>query len=219
MEYDEGKNSRAWKDYYKSLRDGLANTEQDSAAFFVWRACKEAHKELFEKKPVPRLSTKGGIKKRHRQDPKDQSDIVSPKSQNNPLDFLDESDYAGFLRDYKRKADKALRVWPVAEKLRSSRLYERPTMGKDRTLYLPQLRWCTRESLRIETMRNIISGTSEFATMEQDYSSLCDDFDFFQEDLDRAKQEVNTNKDQIINNAIQSARGILRTYSRRSPYD
>lgn len=86
--------------------------------------------------------------------------------------------------------------------------YMKPSVGKNNVLSVPEIRWCIREGIRIEAMRNIIytnEGTDEFNRMVNDYNYRCGNYRYSRGSQKRAERDVETYRSQIVFEAIRVA--------------
>ena len=93
--------------------------------------------------------------------------------------------------------------------------FEKPQMGEKQVLYTPQIRWCLREEIRIEAIRNLVKAKSmveEFNRKVENYNNRCSSFRYRKGTLARAKREVQLYRDQIVSNAIKDAGKLGRKY-------
>jgi len=89
--------------------------------------------------------------------------------------------------------------------------YNKPPLGSNNILSVSQIRWCTREIMRIDAMRNIFDtngGIDEFNRIVNDYNSRCSNYRYRQGDLSRAEREVEKFRVTIVSEAKQEARSI-----------
>ena len=71
--------------------------------------------------------------------------------------------------------------------------FVKPAVGKDRSLGMPELRWCVRQDYAIEFRRKAADTNDEvnrFNAMVEDYNSRCGSFRYREGDLERARQDV-----------------------------
>jgi len=112
--------------------------------------------------------------------------------------------------------------------------YEKPSVGTDNILSVPQICWCVRENIRIETTRDFISSKRDLVSskdaadefnrmvknynrMVNDYNSRCGSYRYSPGSLERAQQEVEANRRQIVAKAVSDAGNLGRTYQSRMP--
>lgn len=101
--------------------------------------------------------------------------------------------------------------------------YIKPPVGTDNVLSEPQIRWCLREGIRIDAMRDVFNtseGIDKFNRIVDDYNRRCSSFRYYQDSYSRAEREVDASQSQIVSKAIQEAKqldqSIASTYS--DPY-
>lgn len=86
-----------------------------------------------------------------------------------------------------------------------SQTFEKPPVGTNNILTLPQLRWCLREKIRLETMRALANNNkaiAEFNAMVDDYNARCGSFRYRQSDMLKAESDVEAMRSKIIQEAI-----------------
>jgi peptidoglycan hydrolase-like protein with peptidoglycan-binding domain len=89
--------------------------------------------------------------------------------------------------------------------------YTKPSVGTENVLSVPEIRWCIREGMRIETMREHIdtnAGIDEFNLIVNDYNSRCGSYRYRQGSRSRAEQDVEAYRSQIISEAIRDAKQL-----------
>jgi hypothetical protein len=87
-------------------------------------------------------------------------------------------------------------------------------------LSVPEIRWCIREGIRIEAMRDVIdnnAGIDEFNRIVNDYNSRCGSYRYRQGSQSRAERDVEAYRSQIVAEAIREARQLGRSYPSVSP--
>ncbi|NCB57891.1 MAG: hypothetical protein EOM46_10365 [Gammaproteobacteria bacterium] len=87
--------------------------------------------------------------------------------------------------------------------------YTKPSVGTTNVLSVPMIRWCIREGIRIETMRNVIdtnAGINEFNRIVYDYNSRCGHYRYSQGSQSEAERDVEPYQSQIVSEAIREAR-------------
>ena len=97
--------------------------------------------------------------------------------------------------------------------------YNKPPIGSNNVLSVSQIRWCTRESMRIEAMRSVFDtngGISEFNKVVDDYNSRCSNYRYRQGDLSRAEREVEKSRAAIISEATREAELIDQRFKKNS---
>lgn len=91
--------------------------------------------------------------------------------------------------------------------------YEKPPVGTNNVLSVPKIRWCVREGIRIEAMRDLIDtneGVDEFNRIVNDYNIRCGSYRYREGSLLRAEREVGAYRREIVSDAIRSARRLGR---------
>jgi len=92
--------------------------------------------------------------------------------------------------------------------------YTKPSIGTNNVLSIPKIRWCIREGMRIEAMRNVIdtnAGIDEFNRIVNDYKSRCGSYRYRQGSQSRAERDVEPYRSQIVADAIRVARLLGRS--------
>lgn len=92
--------------------------------------------------------------------------------------------------------------------------HEKPPIGTNNLLSTSQIRWCIREGIRIETMRDTIEtnpGIDEFNSIVNDYNIRCVSYRYRQGSQQQAEREVEIIRSQIVAGAIQDARQLDRS--------
>lgn len=98
--------------------------------------------------------------------------------------------------------------------------YEKPSVGTNNVLSVLEIRWCIREGIRIEAMRDIIDnnpGVDKYNRIVDDYNSRCGSYRYRQGYRTRAKRDVEAYRSQIVKEAIQEAMQFGRSYQSSSP--
>lgn len=89
--------------------------------------------------------------------------------------------------------------------------YTKPSVGTDNVLLVAEIRWCIREGIRIEAMRNVINtnaGIEEFNRVVEDYNSRCGSYRYRDGSHSQAKRDVEAHRSQIVAEAIRKARQL-----------
>ena len=90
--------------------------------------------------------------------------------------------------------------------------FTKPTsIGTDNVLSIPEIRWCIRESIRIETMKDIIDindNIDEFNRNVDDYNSYCGSYRYRQGSQQSAERDVESYRSQIVAEAVQQAKQL-----------
>lgn len=87
-------------------------------------------------------------------------------------------------------------------------IYTKPSVGTKNVLSVPEIRWCVREGIRIDAMRDLIvtsEGIAEFNRIVGDYNGRCGDFRYYEGYLSQAERDVEPYRNQIISEAINQA--------------
>lgn len=95
----------------------------------------------------------------------------------------------------------------------------KPRVGTNNVLSVSEIRWCIREDIRIEAMREVIAtneGVDEFNRIVNDYNSRCGSYRYRQGSQSRAKSDIEPYRSQIVSEAIRDARQLDRTYQQQS---
>ncbi len=93
--------------------------------------------------------------------------------------------------------------------------YRKPSVGTNNILSVSEIRWCIREGVRIEAMRDIIDtkqGIYEFNRIVDDYNSYCGSYRYRPGSQRRAERDVAAYQSQIVSEAIRDARQLDRSY-------
>jgi len=93
--------------------------------------------------------------------------------------------------------------------------YKKPSVGTNNVLSIPGIRWCVREGIRIETMRNIIDTNQaivEFNRIVKEYNSHCGMYRYRRGSKKRAENDVEAFRSQIVAGAIREARYLGRSF-------
>ncbi|RBM52054.1 hypothetical protein DLR65_01950, partial [Vibrio tarriae] len=98
--------------------------------------------------------------------------------------------------------------------------YTKPSVGSNNVLSVPEIRWCIREGIRIEAMRDIIdnnTGIDEFNQIVSDYNSRCGSYRYREGSQSRAERDVEAYRTQIVSEAIREARQLGHSYQPSYP--
>ena len=98
--------------------------------------------------------------------------------------------------------------------------YTKPSIGSNNVLSVPEIRWCIREGIRIEAMRDIIdnnAGIDEFNGIVSDYNSRCGSYRYRQGSQSRAEHDVKAYRSQIVSEAVSEARQMGSSYQPSYP--
>lgn len=86
--------------------------------------------------------------------------------------------------------------------------YTKPSIGENNVLDLSEIRWCIRESIRIEAMRGLFDNNDAIGRFNQivsDSNSRCGSYRYRQGAQAQAEREVQASRKMIIFEAIQTA--------------
>ncbi len=86
--------------------------------------------------------------------------------------------------------------------------YSKPSIGTNNVLSVSQIRWCIRESIRIEAIRDIIDtneGIDAFNQIINDYNSRCGSYQYSQGSRQHAERDIEAYRSQIVKEAIRDA--------------
>ncbi|MES9830086.1 MAG: peptidoglycan-binding domain-containing protein [Candidatus Thiodiazotropha sp.] len=98
--------------------------------------------------------------------------------------------------------------------------YTKPSVGTNKMLSVQQIRWCIREGIRIEAMRDVIDSNAEvgkFNRVVDDYNSRCGSYRYRQGSQSRAERDVKPYRSQIIAEAVREARQLGGSYQPSYP--
>ena len=98
--------------------------------------------------------------------------------------------------------------------------YTKPSVGTNYVLSIPEIRWCIREGIRIEAMRDVIdknAGIDEFNSIVNNYNSRCGNYRYRKGSQSRAESDVEAYRSQIVAEAIREARQMGRSYQTSYP--
>ena len=93
--------------------------------------------------------------------------------------------------------------------------YEKPSVGTNNVLSVPQISWCIRQIIRIETMRDLIDsndGVDEFNRIVGDYNRRCGSYKYRRGALVQATRKVELYRSQIVAEAIKDAGRFGQSY-------
>jgi hypothetical protein len=88
--------------------------------------------------------------------------------------------------------------------------YDKPLVGSNEVLSIPQIRWCVRESILIEAMRDrgkfaTNEGIDEFNDIVDDYNRRCASYRYREGDLSLAQRQVEEQRAAIELDAVMKA--------------
>lgn len=93
--------------------------------------------------------------------------------------------------------------------------YTKPSVGTNNVLSMAEIRWCVREGIRIEAMRDVVDtdeGIDEFNRLVEDYNCRCRSYRYREGSQSRAEREVEAFRSKIEAEAIQEAKNLGWTY-------
>lgn len=104
---------------------------------------------------------------------------------------------------------------PPSESARPLSQYAKPPVGTGNLLSTSNIRWCIRESIRIDARRGLVytnAGIREFNSVVSDYNSRCGRYKYRQGSQAQAEREVEPHRSQISTEAMrdQRAREVQR---------
>ena len=99
---------------------------------------------------------------------------------------------------------------PTDQGLSAEHSYEKPPVGTANTLTIAQIRWCTREKIKLNTIKRILDSYDEasvdgFNRLVDDYNCRCGNFKYHPGSLEQARREVQDHKNQIEKDAMVEA--------------
>jgi hypothetical protein len=89
--------------------------------------------------------------------------------------------------------------------------YSEPAVGDDNVLSVGEIRWCLREAIRLDTLRDLVTANSAidtFNSLINDYNTRCGSYRYAQSNLNRAKQDVEATRAQIVQQATREANSL-----------
>jgi hypothetical protein len=92
--------------------------------------------------------------------------------------------------------------------------YTQPSVGTNNVLSVPEIRWCIREGIRIEAMRDVIdtnAGIDEFNLIVNDNNSRCGSYRYREGSQSIAERDVEAYRSQIVSEAIGEAMQLGRS--------
>jgi len=98
--------------------------------------------------------------------------------------------------------------------------YTKPSVGTNNVLSVSEIRWCIREDIRIEAMRDVVDtndGIDEFNRIVNDYNSRCGNYLYREGSQSRAERDVDPYRSQIVSEAIREAGQLGRSYQPSDP--
>lgn len=96
--------------------------------------------------------------------------------------------------------------------------FAKPSVGQNNVLSIAQLRWCSREKIRISTLRSLATVGAEvdqFNSTVSNYNSRCGKFRYRRGTLERARREVDKIRDQIVSNVKSEGATVKPSKSQR----
>jgi len=94
---------------------------------------------------------------------------------------------------------------------------QKPPVGRDNVLNIPQIRWCNREKVRIEAIESVINNAYErevvnFNTKVSDYNSRCGEFRYRRGNVEQVDRELASERESIAAKAksewVRSSLGL-----------
>ena len=83
---------------------------------------------------------------------------------------------------------------------------QKPPVGRDNVLNIPQIRWCKREEIRIEAIESVINNAYEhevdrFNAKVSDYNSRCGEFRYRRGNVEQVDRELASERESIASRA------------------
>ena len=91
--------------------------------------------------------------------------------------------------------------------------YTKPPIGTNNVLSVPEIQWCMRNGIRIDTMRDHIdtnAGVDAFNRIVNDHNSRCGSYRYRQGSQAQAERNVERYRNQIVADAIREAKQLGR---------
>ena len=98
--------------------------------------------------------------------------------------------------------------------------YTKPSIGTNNVLSVSEIRWCLRQSISIDAMRDIIetnSGIDEFNRIVNDHNSRCGSYRYRSGSHSSAESDVEPYRSQIIAEAVREARRLDSSFQSSTP--
>lgn len=95
--------------------------------------------------------------------------------------------------------------------------YTKPSVGTNNVLSISEIRWCIREAIRSEAMRDVIdtnAGIAEFNRIIENYNRRCSSYQYRRGSQARAERDVDPYRGQIVSEAVREAQRL--NYSSRA---
>lgn len=89
-------------------------------------------------------------------------------------------------------------------------IYSKPAPGVDKLLSLPEICWCMREEITLETQRSIINtdyAIKKFNARIDDYNSRCGQYRYYKRDREQAQRIISEHRQEIVSQARREAKG------------
>ena len=86
--------------------------------------------------------------------------------------------------------------------------YTQPSIGRNNVLSISEIRWCVREKIRIETMKNYVhsnQGINKLNGLIAVYNSRCGSYRYRRGNLSQAQRDVEPFRSAIVKEAIREA--------------
>jgi hypothetical protein len=96
--------------------------------------------------------------------------------------------------------------------------YDKPSAGTHKPLSVPEIRWCKRESIRADTMRDIVNtkrGREQLNKNIDDYNRRCVKYKYRGDDEKKAERDVASHRRQIVADASRDARELNKESKHR----
>ena len=117
---------------------------------------------------------------------------------------------------YSPSISKPLSSQPSSRTTKPSINYQIPAVGRNKVLSITEIRWCIKEGILIEAMRNVNTtqrGIDRFNRIVDDYNNRCGKYRYKQGILSRAKRDVEPFRSQIVAEAVREAKGYDNTFT------
>lgn len=86
--------------------------------------------------------------------------------------------------------------------------YTQPPVGENQLLSIQQIRWCIREQIRLQAMRDVMStkvGVDKYNNLIDDFNGRCSSYRYREGALTLAQYEVERERAQIVEGALHDA--------------
>ena len=98
--------------------------------------------------------------------------------------------------------------------------YALPSPGTSNVLTVPEIRWCIREGIRIQAMRDVIDtneGIDVFNRIVDDYNCRCGSYRYREGEQSKAERDIEPYRSQIVDEAVREAWQLGRSYRPSHP--